>query len=124
MKILFSGDRYWDDEAPVRSVLEGLSRDTEIIQGGAPGLDRMVKTLAEGMGFKKVKTVYANWDYYGKAAGPIRNKDMVDQKPDLVLAFHNDLEHSKGTADLVKQARAAGLFVILFSNGQWHLGWI
>jgi hypothetical protein len=51
----------------------------------------------------------ADWHAHGKAAGPIRNQRMLDEgKPDLVVAFPG----GKGTADMMRRARAAGVEVI------------
>ncbi|MEM9912925.1 MAG: hypothetical protein AAF922_19365 [Pseudomonadota bacterium] len=45
----------------------------------------------------------------GRAAGPIRNKEMLDEGcPDLVVAFPG----GRGTANMVKQAQAAGVEVL------------
>ena len=50
----------------------------------------------------------ANWKKHGRAAGPIRNKQMLEEaKPDLVIAFPG----GAGTANMVKQAREAGVKV-------------
>ena len=50
----------------------------------------------------------AQWDVYGRRAGPIRNQEMIDEgKPDGVVAFPG----GKGTADMVRRAEAAGLKV-------------
>ena len=81
-----------------------------IIQGGALGADNMARRWADknkiphsGMKFK------ADWDKYKKGAGPIRNKRMIDENDiDLVIAF----EGGSGTANMVMQARKAGLDVI------------
>ncbi len=52
----------------------------------------------------------AKWGEYGKAAGAIRNQQMLDEgKPDLVLAFSHDLANSKGTKDMVNRARKNGV---------------
>ena len=56
----------------------------------------------------------ADWDKYHKAAGHIRNQQMLTEgKPTLVLAFHHDLARSKGTKDMVRRALKAGLAVYL-----------
>jgi hypothetical protein len=34
---------------------------------------------------------------------------MLDMKPDLVLAFHDDLRKSSGTRNMVEIARKAGI---------------
>lgn len=52
----------------------------------------------------------ADWANFGKAAGPLRNQRMLDEgKPDLVVAFTNDLASSRGTRDMVRRAQAAGI---------------
>jgi ABC-type Fe3+-hydroxamate transport system substrate-binding protein len=45
---------------------------------------------------------------YGPSAGPIRNGRMLEYKPDLVIAFPG----GRGTANMVKQARKAGIAVV------------
>jgi len=53
--------------------------------------------------------VRAKWSKHGRAAGPIRNQEMIDEcKPDLVVAFPG----GRGTADMVRRAKAAGIRVI------------
>ncbi len=47
----------------------------------------------------------AKWETYGKAAGPIRNREMLLNLPALVVAFPG----GKGTADMVRQAERAGI---------------
>lgn len=50
----------------------------------------------------------ADWHTHGRAAGPIRNRRMIEEgKPDLVVAFPG----GRGTANMVNQARAAGIEV-------------
>ena len=51
----------------------------------------------------------AAWGLRNKAAGPIRNSEMLkEMQPDLVVAFPG----GRGTADMVKKARAAGVEVM------------
>lgn len=51
----------------------------------------------------------ADWKRYGMAAGPIRNRRMLKEgKPDIVIAFAG----GRGTADMVRQAKAAGVPVV------------
>ena len=79
-----------------------------IIEGGARGVDSWAGSFAEEHGYPHIK-VTANWGFYHRAAGAIRNSWMLDLQPDLVIAFHPDLEHSKGTKDTVTKARARGI---------------
>ncbi len=52
----------------------------------------------------------AKWNLYGKGAGHIRNKEMIDKgKPDKVVAFHSDISKSKGTRNMINQAKKLGI---------------
>jgi len=53
---------------------------------------------------------------YGKAAGPIRNRQMINRlnpNTDEVLAYHEDLDKSKGTKHAVEVARQSKIKVII-----------
>lgn len=109
--ILITGDRDWNNYWVIYDVLFKLDRDSIIIHGAAKGADTMAGIIAKNLGFKDVIPVPAEWEKYGKAAGPIRNKKMLDMEPELVIAFHNDLENSKGTKNCVEEAEKRGIEV-------------
>lgn len=48
-----------------------------------------------------------------RGAGPLRNQAMLEAEPHAVIAFTRDLSTSRGTADMVRRARAAGVRVWL-----------
>ncbi len=51
----------------------------------------------------------ADWEEYGKAAGPIRNQQMIDEgKPDLAIVCPG----GKGTADMVARLKKAGIPIV------------
>lgn len=83
-------------------------RFTDLMQGGAEYVDRFAKIWATFHPEIEPWQFNAEWAKWGRPAGPIRNKRMVDWGPDLVVAFDGD----SGTADMVRQARAAGIEVI------------
>lgn len=61
----------------------------------------------------------ADWEKHGKAAGPIRNQQMLTEgKPDIVVAFSDNLSNSKGTADMCRRAHKAGLPVYVIGRYQ------
>ena len=73
----------------------------------------MAKYLGSKHGFE-VEDYPANWNLHGRAAGPIRNKQMLDEgKPDIVYAFHPNISESKGTKDMVRQAKNRGIETIV-----------
>jgi len=108
MKVLVCGDREWTSPAAISKRLAKLPSDTLVIHGAARGADRMAGEAATAMGLS-VMPFPADWATYGKRAGSIRNTAMLALEPDLVLAFHNDIEASKGTADTVKKAHRLGI---------------
>ena len=58
-----------------------------------------------------------HWESHGKAAGPIRNRQMLEEgKPDVVYAFCYK-EMGRGTANMVKIAREAGIPVFITYGG-------
>lgn len=108
MVVLICGDRRWTDESIIIRELSQLPEDTVIVHGNCRGADNMSDAIAKRMGFT-VKRFPANWDMYGRAAGPIRNRKMFDtSQPDLVIVFHKNVSGSKGTLDMVTYANAKG----------------
>lgn len=60
---------------------------------------------------------FAEWNKYGKSAGPIRNKKMIDEgNPDIVIAYHDDIENSKGTKNMITQAKDKGIKVQIIKS--------
>lgn len=108
MRLLVCGSRTWDDLVAIRSEL--IARQPSlVIEGEARGADLLARQAAEELGIP-VLPFPADWQQYGRAAGPIRNRQMLDEgQPDEVLAFSPDLAKSKGTRNMVEQARKRGL---------------
>lgn len=116
MRVLVCGSRNWRDGLAIQRELVKLERGTTVIEGEARGADRFARLTGEALGWPVLRFP-ADWNRYGKAAGVIRNKQMLDEgKPDLVLAFHEDIYSSKGTADMVRQARRYGIEVKVFES--------
>ena len=110
--IVVSGDRYLTDCPAVERLFDTLPPDTVVVHGGARGLDTLAGKAARRRGFRvEVEAVSdAEWRQLGRAAGPLRNRRMLDKwHPDRVYAFHDDMANSKGTADIVRQATDRGI---------------
>lgn len=74
---------------------------SKIVHGAARGADSLADAWAKRMAID-VAACPADWDEHGKAAGPIRNEDMLtNHKPKRVIAFPG----GKGTADMVRRAK-------------------
>lgn len=79
-----------------------------LIHGGSYGADTCAGRWAHRVCIPCL-SVPANWDRYGRKAGPIRNARMLEEwNPDVVIAFPG----GDGTADMVQKAVAAGVKVM------------
>lgn len=110
MRVLVCGGRNFSDTSHAYRVLDALHRERGIdvlIEGDARGADRIAGYWARRKGIDNLK-FRADWTKHGLAAGTIRNGIMLEEgKPDLVLYFPG----GRGTADMVRRARAAGVEV-------------
>ncbi len=111
MRVLVCGDREWTGYVAITKRLCLLDQsDTTIIHGACRGADKIAGIVAERLNMD-AEAYPAQWTKHGRAAGPIRNQQMLDTGIDLVLAFHPDLDKSKGTADMIRRATEAGIEV-------------
>ena len=124
-KVLVTGDRDWINSEIIRKYLQKLKSEGFgiLIQGECKGADTIARIEAEKLGFvilnrdDKTRGFPAQWDIYHKAAGPIRNQEMLDVgKPDLILAFHPEISKSKGTRDMILKGRKAGVPTTLING--------
>jgi hypothetical protein len=105
--IVCGGRDYTDSRAvywaldQVRAFRGGVAK---IITGGARGADRLAEDWAEQNG-AEVQVFEADWETHGKAAGPVRNQAMADAGADACIAFPG----GRGTADMIRRAKAAGI---------------
>ena len=113
MRVLVCGGRDFDDQDTVWAALDCHAqpgRDV-VIQGGASGADRLARTWCLDTA-TPCENYPADWKAHGRAAGPIRNQQMIDEgRPTKVIAFPG----GRGTSDMVRRARAAGIPVFEFS---------
>ncbi len=88
---------------------DGLPLPIKIIHGACPtGADRVADAWAK-RNMMPVKSFPADWDQFGKGAGPRRNQQMVDTKPNYCLAFPG----GAGTRDCVQRCEDAGIMVFI-----------
>lgn len=131
-RVLICGDRNWGDRKiypfgwksqliAIREWIESLMhshKNLVIIHGAAKGADSVAGQVATDLGVECL-AFPAQWKVYGRAAGPVRNVQMLTEgEPDLVLAFHNNLSESKGTRHMVSIANTAGVPVNVISAGK------
>ncbi len=113
MRLLVCGGRDFDNRHGLFRVLDGIASRNNvkaIIHGAARGADKLAgewakRNLVEELAFP------ADWERHPKAAGPIRNQQMLDEgKPTHCIAFPG----GRGTADMVARAKKAGLIMWQF----------
>lgn len=149
MRLLVTGDRNWGrvNEEPVDAfkirrakqereylelVLDAVNHSpgvTELIVGDAKGADEFAVRWAKSRGVQlamnlddKREPFKADWDTHKKAAGSIRNQDMLTKgDPEAAVAFHRDFMRSKGTKDMVTRLLNAGITVSIHPSvsAQW-----
>lgn len=106
MIVLICGSRTWTDVPTIEDAVAQLPLRTVVIEGGALGADLIGRQAAHRAGLH-VATMPALWERFSKGAGARRNRAMLHLRPDKVLAFHKD--NSRGTADMIGAATAAGI---------------
>jgi hypothetical protein len=107
-RLCVTGSRTWVDRSAIEKVLRALHPDSTLIHGGCPtGADQIANELAEDIGLK-IHIFHADWRTWGKAAGFIRNREMIEKgQPDRVVAFQKSM--SRGTQSTIDIARERGI---------------
>lgn len=108
------GSREFNDYVKFCKIMEFikityLKNIVGIVSGGANGIDSMAEKWAKENSLQ-LKVFHADWKKYGKAAGPIRNQQIVDFMHRMVAIpkIEPDGSYSKGTANSIKLAEKAG----------------
>lgn len=117
-RILVTGSRSWTDIACIERALynEYLQMRDDgpviLVSGACPtGADAIAEHVWARYQLA-IERHPADWEEYGKAAGFVRNAQMVDLGADVCLAFiRNESKGASHTADL---AEAAGIRTLRF----------
>jgi len=106
---------FWLPRLPITAVIQGGQVSLDPAERHLPweqrkkwGADYIAKRWAELRGIPVIEEAVSaeEWKKLGGAAGPIRNRKMLDlHKPQAVISF----EGGSGTADMLRQARARGI---------------
>lgn len=91
---------------------------SEIVSGGAAGVDSFGEKWAECQGLP-LKKFEAEWDKYGRAAGPKRNLRMLEYAEALVAFWDGQ---SRGTRHIIEQAKKRSMKVRVFRRD--HRGYV
>lgn len=113
LKVIVAGSRSFNSYALLKDSLLYLlseddeqdkpSADIEIVSGGAKGADTLGRMFANEFGLK-IKFFYPDWDKHGRAAGPLRNKEMSEYADALVAFWDGESRGTKNMIELMKKA--------------------
>jgi hypothetical protein len=124
MRVLVTGSRHWTDTGAIQEQLTELDRrhrkPITLVHGGQVslhpenrsryGADYLAAMVAGRLGWL-TEEFPAEWERFGRAAGPIRNQMMVDHGADVCLVF--PMWDSRGTWDCARRAKEAGIPLIV-----------
>jgi hypothetical protein len=104
MRLAIVGSRDYPNLDEVRQFVDSLPNNTVVVSGGAGGVDTAAEEAARKRGLGVI-IFPALWGAYGRGAGFIRNKQIVETADEVVAFWHNN---SRGTAHTVGLAEKAG----------------
>lgn len=114
LTLLVCGSRDWPEDwmwwvdARMIAIASEQPHRVHVITGGARGVDDRADACAARSSASFTREVFrADWKRYGQRAGFIRNLAMLDQRPDLVLAFQ--FNGSRGTQHTIENARVRAI---------------
>ena len=105
------GSRGYQDMDEFKSVVDKYTVNS-FVSGGCPsGADRLVEIYAKQ---KKIPitVIPAKWSEFGRAAGPIRNKEIVEIADGMIAFWDNE---SRGTKSSIDLAKKKGIPVIIIN---------
>lgn len=115
MKTIIAGSRTINNYNIVKSAIEKVVNSddgwtiTEIVSGGAKGIDSLGERWAKNNDIP-IKRFVADWEQYGKAAGPIRNTLMAKYSDCLIAIWDGK---SRGTSHMITEAQSLDLRVVV-----------
>lgn len=114
MKVIIAGSRDLGFDSVIRAMyLCPFAEDiTEVVCGGARGVDKAGKDWAEIVGIP-VKMFPADWNKFGRGAGHIRNEEMAVYADALIAVWDGK---SPGTANMIKNAAEYDLLVFVHTE--------
>jgi len=116
-RVIIAGSRGFDDYAVLQTVCDNFlspkkqTHNIVIVSGTAKGADSLGEQYARERGYT-VERFPVDWQQYGKAAGPIRNRQMTDNA-DALIAFWDG--QSKGTQNMIIEGKKKGLVVRIYN---------
>lgn len=111
-RLIIAGSRNFNDFALLSQQVtqyihecDFTMNNLEIVSGGARGADTLGERYAKEHSLPFFRCE-AEWDKYGRAAGPIRNEKMAKYATHLIAFLGNN---SRGTQNMINQAKKIGI---------------
>ena len=106
MIVAIVGSRSFTDYAELKRVVSSMKNITitKIVSGGASGVDRLADYYAQD-NIIPFTVILPDWKKYGKAAGPIRNRQIVEMADYIILFWDGVSKGTKSTLDICKELK-------------------
>jgi hypothetical protein len=111
MKVIVAGSRHINDYPAICLAIGASGFEiTELVSGGANGVDHLGEQWAKKRGIR-IKVFPAEWEKYGRSAGPRRNEQMALYADALILVWDGK---STGSRNMLYLAKARRLKIVVF----------
>jgi len=114
MKLIIAGGRTFTNYNKLCQECDQFLQDQtniEIVSGAYyKGADKLGEQYAKERGYK-ITQFPANWNKYGKSAGPKRNQQMANYADALIAFWDGKSKGTKNMIDLAKSSHLKGIIV-------------
>lgn len=107
MKVVIAGSRTIFDSSVVSKAIENSQfkdKITEVVCGCAVGIDRLGQQWAISNNIP-VKEMPADWNTYGRAAGPLRNAQMANYADAAIIIWDGSSPGSRNMISEIKKVQ-------------------
>ena len=122
MKVIIAGSRDFNDYEAVKNYADHILSNQsgiEIVSGGANGADKLGEQYAKEKGYKL--TIFkADWDKYGKSAGPKRNAQMAEYADALIAFWDGQSRGTKNMIELAEKHKLKFMVRVVNQNSKKH----
>lgn len=123
MKVIIAGGRWYDDYKFLKekcdTILSNLS-EVEIVSGAAKGADGLGEKYAKENNYKCTKFP-ADWEKYGRSAGPRRNRQMAEYADGLIAFWDGKSRGTKNMIELAKKHKLKTRVILIESYGKKYV---
>lgn len=125
MKLIIAGTRSFNDYQllensiiPMFLHISHLEDIEEVVSGCCSGADQLGEKWGKAL-YKKITRFPADWKKYGKAAGPIRNRQMAEYADQAIVFWDGS---SKGALNMIQTMRELGkpVYVVIYPKENKH----